>query len=144
MQLIVLLDTNVVLDYLLDRDGSEYTYELFKMARENKSLECVTSSIITDIHYITKVHSEYTSFDIQDIIETMITFLEVLDVTKEDIEYALSLRWDDFEDAVQYSVAYANGIDCIITNNKKDFIKSDIEVLTPAEFLSKYAGRRHS
>lgn len=29
MQLIVLLDTNVVLDYLLDRDGSEYTYELF-------------------------------------------------------------------------------------------------------------------
>ncbi len=48
---------------------------------------------------------------------------------------ALDLAWNDFEDAVQYSVAKSNNVDIIITNNKKDYEKNDISIMTAKEFL---------
>lgn len=49
---------------------------------------------------------------------------------------AIRLRAKDFEDALQYYTAKENGVDCIITRNKKDFYFSDFPVYTPEEFLS--------
>lgn len=138
MQMIVLLDTNVILDYLLDRDGKEDVEAIFSLAKRSEDIDCITSSMITDIHYITKRNSVYDSFEIQDLLAELLKFVEVLEVTSEDIQSALSLRWNDFEDAVQYSVALANGIDCLVTRNKGDYIRAEIEVLTPKEFLEKY------
>lgn len=48
---------------------------------------------------------------------------------------ALDMSWNDFEDAVQYAVAKSNNVDVIITNNKKDFEKNAISIMTPEEFL---------
>ena len=42
------------------------------------------------------------------------------------------------EDAVQYTVAEANGVDCIITRNKGDFEEDAIPCYSPQEFLEKY------
>ena len=47
-------------------------------------------------------------------------------------------NWKDFEDAVQYTVAESNGIDCIITRNIKDFEEQEIPCLSPKEFVEKY------
>jgi len=46
----------------------------------------------------------------------------------------------DFEDAVQAETAKQNDIGIIITRNKVDFKKCDIEVLTPEEFIRKQLG----
>jgi len=40
---------------------------------------------------------------------------------------------------VQYATAKRNGMDCIITRNKKDFLLPDIDVFTPSEFLEQFA-----
>lgn len=74
----------------------------------------------------------------------MIVFLDtnvVLDylLEREDlIQRALILRANDFEDAIQYFSALQAGADCIVTRNVKDFSFSDIEVITPSDFLTKY------
>ena len=45
----------------------------------------------------------------------------------------------DFEDALQYFSAKAIGVDCIVTRNVKDFPFSELQVLTPKDFLAHYA-----
>jgi len=45
--------------------------------------------------------------------------------------------FNDLEDAVQYFAAKGGGMDVILTRNKKDFVLSDIDVLTPAEFIKR-------
>ena len=43
----------------------------------------------------------------------------------------------DFEDAVMSESARRINADCIITRNTKDFLKSKVPAVTPAEFLIK-------
>ena len=42
------------------------------------------------------------------------------------------------EDAVQYTVAEANGVYCIISRNTKDFEEKTIPCYNPQEFLKKF------
>lgn len=140
---IILLDTNVVLDYLLLRSNYEDVVKIINLAINNEEYECVTSTSITDIGYIIGKEKDnntrrFTSADIKRMIKDILQFIDVLPTTDSDINFALNLDWNDLEDAVQYSVAKTNGVDCIVTNNIKDFKKSEIEVLTPKEFLRKY------
>ena len=38
--------------------------------------------------------------------EELLTIVSVASVSEQEIENALTLEWSDFEDSVQYSVAY--------------------------------------
>lgn len=48
----------------------------------------------------------------------------------------MSLEWNDFEDSVQYSVAYLQEMDGIVTRNPNDYKDAKIEVWEPGELLS--------
>jgi hypothetical protein len=50
----------------------------------------------------------------------------------------LNSDFKDFEDWVQFFCAKAILADLIITDNKKDFINSDIKVLSAKEFSDYY------
>ena len=139
--MIVLLDTNIVIDYLLQRNQYEDINRIIDMAIKYQELECITTTTITDIHYVVRKNStaddgtRLTSYQVQDMLSELLTFIEVIDVTAEDVKSAMKLRWKDLEDAVQYSAAIANGVDCIVTNNVRDFEDTKISVFTPAEFI---------
>lgn len=45
---------------------------------------------------------------------------------------------NDFEDGLEYYAAVGKGCTCIVTENKKDFYFSEIEVWNSAEFLERY------
>ncbi len=64
-------------------------------------------------------------------------FVSVEPITTNDYYKALSLKSNDFEDALQYFCACSTDCDCIITRNEKDFTFSDLPILTPDVFLSK-------
>ena len=51
------------------------------------------------------------------------------------VRQALSLKANDFEDALQYYSARSIFSDSIVTRNVRDFVFSEIPVLTPSEFL---------
>lgn len=71
----------------------------------------VSSSAITDILYVLRravkdrnlVREKYESFRKK---------ISILPVTEKDIDTAFARDWKDFEDAVQYTVAESNGVDC--------------------------------
>ncbi|MBQ7425351.1 MAG: PIN domain-containing protein [Lachnospiraceae bacterium] len=140
--MIVLLDTNVALDYILQREKYDIAKQVIDLAKTDKEIECVTATTITDIHYETSKYKEpdsnkkkYSSLDAQELLENFLEYVEVLEVTGDTIKEALKLRWKDFEDALQYRVAVENGVDCIITNNVRDFRQAEIDVMSPADFI---------
>lgn len=145
----LLIDTNVVLDFLLAREGAEAAKEIFKLAEEHSEYECVTASSVTDILYtLTKANKERnhqnesgkTNKEIETesarMLSDFLTIVHILPVTEHDVKTAFSLGWDDIEDALQYSVAVSNDVDVIITSNVKDFENSNIPVKRPGDFLN--------
>jgi hypothetical protein len=50
---------------------------------------------------------------------------------------ALASEFHDIEDGFQYFTAQAHGAEVLLTRNKKDFKKSQLPVLTAAEFLKR-------
>lgn len=130
----LLIDTNIILDFLLSRANKDYAKKIFELTLDNDTYEYLSSTSITDIFYIINKQIK-DSHKTQSLIRKLLTFISVSNVTDKDIEMALNMDWNDFEDAVQYAVAKSNNVDAIITNNKKDFEKNDISIMTAKEFL---------
>ena len=135
--MIVFLDTNVVLDYLLEReDFYENANRLFELAYSAEIPMYISSLSVANIAYVERKNfSREILYDIITDLRKVISFTNVDDLT---IQRALILRANDFEDAIQYFSALQAGADCIVTRNVKDFSFSDIEVITPSDFLTKY------
>ena len=135
--MIVFLDTNVVLDYLLEReDFYENANRLFELAYSAEIPMYISSLYVANIAYVARKNfSREILYDIITDLRKVISFTNVDDLT---IQRALILRANDFEDAIQYFSALQAGADCIVTRNVKDFSFSDIEVITPSDFLTKY------
>ncbi len=131
----ILLDTNVILDIFLKRLPF---YEKSKAALDLANYEeidiYVSASTITDIYYITNRHLKDHNATRKHIINLLQT-VHISSVTENEITKALDLLWSDFEDAVQYSVAFNNKIDIIVTRNPFDYKQSDIPIYTPQELM---------
>lgn len=133
----ILIDTNVVLDFLSVNEGFENdAAQIFELAVENKAVELVSASAITDLYYVLRKRYQSTE-EAQDKLENLRKYLHVLPVTESDIDRAMRRRWKDFEDAVQYTVAETNHVDYIITRDRKGYEESAIPVMAPKEFIEK-------
>lgn len=129
----VLIDTNVIIDALQSRE--EFLEDARRVILGVGDYDgYITASSITDIFYL---QSKYyrDKKEAKEKLEELLEIFGVLDVTEEDCRGALRGRMVDFEDAVLVEVAMRNGVDIIVTRNKKDFKGASVEVLTPREFL---------
>ena len=134
----VLLDTNVILDYLGANFGFTNDAErVFEVASKRNDIKLVSSSAITDIMYVLKRAVKDPKI-VKQKYQSLRKRINILPVTEHDIDTAFSRNWKDFEDAVQYTVAESNQVDCIVTRNKKDFEENNISIYTPLEFIEKF------
>ena len=62
-------------------------------------------------------------------------FVDVADLSGQNVVDMLTSGWRDYEDATQHRSAIDEQADCIVTRNKKDFRASTLPVLTPEEFF---------
>jgi predicted nucleic acid-binding protein len=134
----VLVDTNVILDVLLKRNGL-YTesFKIFQLVEQHAISGCVSSSAITDIFYL--IHKAQKDINIvYQAVDALAALFTITPVFESTIKSALVLRWKDFEDAVQYSTAKENEVDCIVTRNKDDYTASDIPCVSPVDFPAFY------
>jgi len=135
MTLHVLLDSNIVVDFLLLRPGfADNAEEIFRQIKAGAFVGCISSSAITDVYYIieTKTPSGYA----WEMMEYLYRALRILPVIRETVRDALDSKMDDFEDAVQAAAAKNCGIDTIVTRDKAGFANSDLRVFSPEEFLA--------
>jgi len=153
----LLIDTNVILDFLMKREGGEAAREVLKLAENKKEHAFVSASAVTDMLYLLTISEKEknrlldeaerkTNREIAQIcvekMNQLLQIISILSVTEGNVKEAFSTEWDDIEDALQYTVAKANSIDCIITNNKKDYKSSVIPVMDAATFLSDKSSRK--
>ncbi len=131
----IFVDTDVILDFLTDRQPHAVSSSKIFDLSEDGILEICTSSLsLNNVHYIIKKVTGDAKA--KEIIGEMIEFIEVLGVTKVDILDALKSNFKDFEDAIQHSVAAKeSNIKSIITRNIKDYKKSILPVFSPDAFI---------
>ncbi len=133
----IFLDTNVVLDYLMERGDFYKDSEYIFQAAYNDEVElCLSSLSFSNIAYITR-----KKFSKDELYELLTELRKMVTCTKVDdrvVDAAITGKAKDFEDALQYFSAIQAGVDCIVTRNTKDFEFAKIKVLTPNEFLAQY------
>jgi predicted nucleic acid-binding protein len=130
----ILVDTNVVLDILLER-RPWYTEAalIFGLSQRNLLNGFVSASSITDIFYLTQ--KEHGKQGARESLKRLLQVFNPATVTDAHIRRALELEWGDFEDSVQFTVGESLSADFIVTRNVKDFASCPIAVVTPAQFL---------
>lgn len=132
----VLIDTNIILDILLQRKPYyENAARISLLSEKNYICSYITASSITDIFYIAKkeLKNKDTVFEL---LKNLLKSIRIASVTEDVIYEALELEWNDFEDSVQYIAGQSILAEYIITRNSKDFANSQIKVLSPEEFLN--------
>lgn len=132
----ILIDTNVILDIVLERQPFLKHAELLLQTAQRTSTEIfLSATTVTDLYYIIrKAKGRATALDF---IKDLMQFVEVAAVDKSVILQALQSNISDFEDAVQEISAKNEEIEIIVTRNESDFTNSILEVHTPESFLKR-------
>ena len=131
----ILVDTNIILDHLLDNPGFSSESEQVMTVVDSSFHEgyiCATTA--TNLSYILRKRLDKRRAG--NAIKTLLDIFNVAAVDKGVLRAAVDDGFGDFDDAVLYESAKANNIDIIVTRNIKDFKKAGISVMTPAQFLA--------
>lgn len=127
----VLLDTNIILDFALERQPFYGESEqVFILAQQRQIEGYVSASTFGDLYYITRKNKgrDWTLL----FLNRLATFCQVATVDRAAIAMALASNFRDFEDAIQYSTAVANQLDVIVTRNPQDFPVVTPRIMTPS------------
>ncbi|MEB3180461.1 MAG: PIN domain-containing protein [Nostocaceae cyanobacterium] len=131
----VLIDTNIILDYLLQREPFFQDAELLFQALDvGEVVGYVTATTLTDIFYISRRHTRSIEQARQAVSETL-TVMMICPVDRVVLESAFNSRLPDFEDAVQIFSAVAQGLEAIVTRDDQGFLSSPIPVLSIQELF---------
>ncbi len=133
----VLIDTNLVLDLLLNRKPFvDMAVKVFEHAEKGHIEAYLTANSVTDIVYI--LRKAYSVDEIREHLQAMFGFIKIMSVTASDIIGAFKLAHPDYEDALLMQCAKAGGVDYVVTRNKKDFLECPVESLSVEEWVDRY------
>jgi predicted nucleic acid-binding protein len=132
----VLIDTDVILDFLLERPEFINDAERIWQAQVDEEFEGYISAITPiNVFYIAR---KLKGANIaREAVTRLLEVWNICPLNDQILSEALSLQIKDFEDATQHAGANAVGVDFIVTRNLEDYVQSTIVVLSPAQFIEK-------
>ena len=133
----VFLDTNILLDVLVERDNKEFTENATTILElgSNRVLDLYMSVLsVTTIAYVLR---HMTATKKKDIIKDLISIVKVLPSLPEHVDNVLECQMNDIEDAMQVQSAIEGQCDIIVTRNISDFKDAGLPVISPNEFLKR-------
>lgn len=131
----VFLDTNILLDYYLNRPGADAAEQVFKEAEARRVILCASTLTFATFAYVVK--REYCREEVYAALDAVEKLVKALPMDRVQLRAAIDNPCKDFEDMLQYQCAVAGGCDVIITNNKKDFLAySQLPLFTAEEYLN--------
>ena len=115
----IFLDTNIILDLLLEREGYEDSAVLFEMQDTGRLNLCVSLLTMVNVAFVYKktVGPHLAAANIK----YLSSLVEVLPMNGEQLQQALLLEGRDIEDILQAACAAEAGCDYLITRNVKDY-----------------------
>lgn len=130
----VLVDTNIILDYLLEREPFVTDAEALFEAIQSQRIEgYVTATTLTDIFYI--VRKERGIVIAKQAVSRILVVMKICTVDRSILETAISSNLPDFEDAVQLACAMALNLDVIVTRDTQGFAGATLPILLAGEVL---------
>lgn len=132
----VLIDTNVILDVLCNRQGFvEEASKVFKFCEVNKIEGYISAISVPNIVYI--LRKELDAETTKKILDQLSLIFKISDLKSDDLKKAANLMFDDYEDALQSVCASRIKANYIITRNIKDFTNSKVAAIKPSELLER-------
>ena len=132
----LLIDANILLDVLQDRKPhADESSLIWKLCETKQAEGIVTALSLANLIYVMRKELDPEKTEL--VLKQLELIFHYEDLTAANLRNAAAKKWDDFEDAVQSIVAERIHADYIITRNVRDYYKSDIMALTPAEFFTR-------
>ena len=132
----VFLDTDVLLDFLLDSRGSFHApaVDLIRLLAREVVQGGFSTSQATDIYY--SLRKTVGDERARDALRSLFVLCELYPTPPEACVQALDLPIGDYEDAVQIETARMNACEYIVTRNLRDFEDSSVPCIDPVGFLA--------
>lgn len=133
--MIVLLDTDVLIDVALDRaPHADTAASLLDLLERRPGSAFVAWHTIANFYYL--VAPARGGRPTRDFVLDLLRFVEAAPATTEALRKATRLEMKDFEDAMQVVAAEACGADVIATRNVRDYARSPLRAATPKTLVS--------
>jgi predicted nucleic acid-binding protein len=135
----VFLDTDVVIDFLIDRrPWSDDAAALFALSEKGVLTLYLSSLSFNNVYYVArKLGGDKKALALLANLEKLVV---VAPVGQNHIRESHLTGFKDFEDAIQYSCARSAGIRTIITRKVKDYAKAECAIHTADSFLKAFRG----
>jgi len=131
----IALDTNVVLDLLLEREPFyPQAAAIFTLVEQCKIEAALCATTLTTIDYL--LTRSMPRKQARKVVGSLLELFEICPVNRAVLQSAAQGSIADFEDAVLHESARLSSCQAIVTRNGKDFKKATLGILDPAEFLS--------
>ena len=132
----VLIDLNIILDFLNKRNFHEEAANIINMCVEKKLFGFIAAHEITTLSYFL-LKEKKDKNKAADIISALLDIFNIIPIDEKILREALFSPVKDYEDALIEVSAVKNSIDYIISRNLGDFKSARIQVFTPEQFFIK-------
>lgn len=131
----ILIDTNVLLDYLLEREPFfEDAKEVILSCTDGKIKGCIAAHSIPDMFFI--LRKDYNAKERREVLLNLCKIFDVEGIDKAKLILALTNEdFSDFEDCLQTECAKSYGADYIVTRNISDYSTSEVKAVEPKDYL---------
>lgn len=132
----ILIDTNVLLDYLLTRElFYEDAKEVVLTCTEGETKGCIAAHSVANMFYI--LRKDYNVKERREILTNLCAIFDIVGIDKAKLLSALqNEEFFDFEDCLQMECAKIYGAEYIVTRNVDDYKTSEIKAILPKEYLT--------
>lgn len=131
----IFIDTDVVLDFLLNRAPySSYASIILSLSEEKKIKVYISPLTISNCYYILRKIASHAR--VIKHLQKLLLITNITSISRQDVALALNSNFKDLEDALQYYSAISHAkVDVLLTGNVKDYKNSELPVMTPETYL---------
>lgn len=131
----ILVDTEVLIDYLLEREPYfENAKKIVSLCAEGKVKGCIAAHTIPNMFAI--LRKDYDTKELREVLFDLCLIFDVEEIDKTKLFAGISNEdFSNFEECLLMECAKAYGADYIITKNVSDYAASKIKAIEPEDYL---------
>jgi predicted nucleic acid-binding protein len=131
----IFLDTNILLDVLLEREPfSQPAQVIWSLSEKNEIHAAISAVSLSNIFFIIKKLS--SSENGYKSLNALVEIFDVIDIDWRLVQKSIESRFPDFEDALQYHSALRYRAQAIISRDPAGFMDSKIPLMDCAQYLA--------
>lgn len=131
----ILIDTNVLLDYILTREPFyEDAKRIVSICVDGKVKGCIAAHSISNMFFI--LRKDFNSEERRELLLNLCSIFDIEGIDKIKLIAGLqNEEFSDFEDCLQMECAKSYGAGYIVTRNIDDYKVSEIKAILPKDYL---------